>query len=682
MADLGQAYVQIIPSAKGISGQITNALAPESISAGKTAGGNITNAIAAKLNGVGKGLIKGGAVATAISVPIIAGINKALKAYETQSNAETKLTEIYKKRMGVGDAAAKNTMKIAAALQKQGVVSDEVTLSGAQQLATFAKMPSTVNKLLPAMDNLLVQQKGYNATAEDATGIANLMGKVMGGNVGALKRVGISFTEAQEKILKTGTEEEKAAVLAQVITDNVGDMNKTFAQTPLGKIQQMKNSMGDMAEQLGGTLAPVLSDLAQKVSSDVIPKIQQALNFLQNNPAIAEFAMKLTGVLAIGGPLTSMIGLIVTKVAGLIKILPTLKGIMTGAFGGPLAAIAVLVAAFVTLWKTNEKFRNAILTIIEDVKGSFASFAAQFKALLPNFNMTNIVNTLKSLWMGFCNIVAPLIVGAFRNVSIIIKAALAGIIQAITFFKALFSGNFAGAFDALKNIVKIALAAVKALFMSQLRALIGAGKAIWNQLPGPAKAALMTVATVVSNVVKRIMNFFARLKAIVGTVKATFNRVKQAITEPIQKAVEKIRQFVTKIKNLINKMKLKIPKPKIPKIDVNWKKVGTGKLSIKVPSISWRAKGGIMKRPTLFGGGEAGDEGIVPLDPFWKRLDATKTEIDYDRLGMAVASAMRMIQMTSVLEVDGKQIARGIAKPVSEEIDRMQARGQRRLGYV
>lgn len=36
--ELGQAYVQIMPSAKGISGAIQNAIAPEASAAGKSAG--------------------------------------------------------------------------------------------------------------------------------------------------------------------------------------------------------------------------------------------------------------------------------------------------------------------------------------------------------------------------------------------------------------------------------------------------------------------------------------------------------------------------------------------------------------------------------------------------------------------------------------------------------------------
>ena len=160
MSTLGTAYVQIVPSAQGISGKITNAIAPEATKAGQQAGTKISQGIGGRLNTVGKGMMKAGAIATAVSVPIIAGIKKAMDAYQVQNAAETKLTEIYKTRMGATKKAAAETIKLAGALQKEGVVGDEVALSGAQQLATFAKYPSTVNSLMPAMENLLVQQKG------------------------------------------------------------------------------------------------------------------------------------------------------------------------------------------------------------------------------------------------------------------------------------------------------------------------------------------------------------------------------------------------------------------------------------------------------------------------------------------------------------------------------------------
>ena len=40
--------------------------------------------------------------------------------------------------------------------------------------------------------------------------------------------------------------------------------------------------------------------------------------------------------------------------------------------------------------------------------------------------------------------------------------------------------------------------------------------------------------------------------------------------------------------------------------------------------MNWYAKGGILTEPTLFGGGEKGSEAILPLDPFWKKLDSLK----------------------------------------------------------
>ena len=90
--------------------------------------------------------------------------------------------------------------------------------------------------------------------------------KNMQGQTGVLQRVGITFTDAQSKIIKYGTEEQRAATLAQVITDNIGQMNERLAQTDAGKAKQLNNEIGDMKERLGAVFAsaePVITALSE-----------------------------------------------------------------------------------------------------------------------------------------------------------------------------------------------------------------------------------------------------------------------------------------------------------------------------------------------------------------------------------------------------------------------------------
>ena len=225
----------------------------------------------------------GKTIIAAFSVREIVKFSKeCFEAYSNQLQQEQKLTEIMRSRIGATDAEIESVRALASEQQKLGVVGDEVALAGAQQIATFATTSDTINTLLPAMENLAVQQHGVNVSSGDMVSIANLMGKALQGQVGALSRVGISFTDAQEKILKYGTEEEKAATLAQVITDNVGNMNEVLAQTPEGKIQQVKNTLGDLQETLGSALAPVITDIASAVSKFFAEHEPQIQNFSQN----------------------------------------------------------------------------------------------------------------------------------------------------------------------------------------------------------------------------------------------------------------------------------------------------------------------------------------------------------------------------------------------------------------
>ena len=82
-------------------------------------------------------------------------------------------------------------------------------------------MNSKISMLSDGMADLLVQQKGLNATGEDAVGIANMIGKAMGGNASALSRVGITMSETEAEMIKNGDAMQRASVIANVLKNNV-----------------------------------------------------------------------------------------------------------------------------------------------------------------------------------------------------------------------------------------------------------------------------------------------------------------------------------------------------------------------------------------------------------------------------------------------------------------------------
>ena len=126
-------------------------------------------------------------------------------AYQVQIVAETQLNTIMRQRMNATDQEVQSIKDLCSAQQELGVVGDEVQLSGAQQMATFLQNKQSLDVLIPAMNNLIAQQEGLNASTSGAVSIGNMMGKAMQGQVEVLQRVGITFTDAQKQVLQYGT---------------------------------------------------------------------------------------------------------------------------------------------------------------------------------------------------------------------------------------------------------------------------------------------------------------------------------------------------------------------------------------------------------------------------------------------------------------------------------------------
>ena len=231
--------------------------------------GEALMATSRKADAVNKALVSWSSISTIANnvYSSIQNLTNAMSGYIAKANAateaQTKLTTVMRQRMGATAEDVASVNAAVAAQTKLGVVGGTVQRSGLQQLATFASHKRTLTALLPAMNNLLTQQKGLNATSEDAVGIANLLGKALQGQTGALRRVGITFSETQEKALKAGNEGERAAMLAEIITQNVGNMNAELAKTDAGKAKQLANSFSGVMVNIGKALMPYQSMITQ-----------------------------------------------------------------------------------------------------------------------------------------------------------------------------------------------------------------------------------------------------------------------------------------------------------------------------------------------------------------------------------------------------------------------------------
>lgn len=225
------------------------------------------------------------------------GIGKFIKdsndAYVVQMQNELKLTAHMKQRMNATEDEIKSIKELASAQQKIGVIGDEIQLAGAQQLTTYARQASTLQTLLPAMNNLIAQNAGYEASVGDATSAADMLGRALNGQYTSLKRMGVVFTSAQENVLKYGTETQKAAVLADAINSKVGNMNELLANTPTGQLKQLQNDFGDLQEQIGATFQPLIQS--------VVPILSQVLTDLKE-PILAVSS----GIATIGSALTQL----------------------------------------------------------------------------------------------------------------------------------------------------------------------------------------------------------------------------------------------------------------------------------------------------------------------------------------------------------------------------------------
>jgi len=275
-----------------------------------------------RLDALGDKFISAGKKATlGLTVPIVA-IGTAMVAAAMESEKATKLLENAIQAAGnQGKVSAKNLSDYAGQLQLISVYDDEATMSAFTLLEQMTALDEDgLKALMPSIQNLA------SALDMDLQSATSLVGKSIGTNTNALGRYGIEVDTGASK-------SEKMAQVLKGLAKYAGAAG-TEAGTFEGKLKILKNQVGDLAEQFGNELLPIISEVVGALSGAV--KQFASMSDEQKRAVLATAA-----VAAAIGPMLIGIG-------NAIKMVSTLKVVMT-AMSGPAGWVTLAAAAVIAL---------------------------------------------------------------------------------------------------------------------------------------------------------------------------------------------------------------------------------------------------------------------------------------------------------------------------------------------
>ncbi|EPR93332.1 hypothetical protein M060_08720 [Streptococcus mitis 29/42] len=529
--ELGKAYVQIIPSAKGISGMIQKEMGGEVASAGVSAG----ESLGSKMMGAVSKVITAAGIGKAIG----ASINEGAALQQSLGGIETLFKDSADKVKGFANEAYKTTGLSANAymenvtgfsaslLQSLGGDTDK-----AAETANMAMidMSDNANKMGTSMESIQLAYQGfakqnytmldnlklgYGGTKQEMQRLLSDAEKLTGVkyDMNNLSDVYSAIHAIQENLDITGTTAREAAT---TFTGSFESM-KAAAQNVLGKLS------------LGEDIQPALQALMETTSTflfgNLIPMIG---NILKQIPNLILGGIK--GVFSgiFGEGLGSIMGGIVTAlgsafiafkafsaVSGLLSgipaVLTTIKTAVTGLFtamsanpiGIAIAAIAALTAGLVYFFTQTEMGRQIWQGFMDWFSGVWQSVAP---VLTEVWN--GIVETATTVWNNMMAVVAPII----QAVVDFIRSVWDGISLWWTENQGLIQQTFTTVWNAIQTVIQTVMPIIQSIIETAMNILAPFIEGTWNNICTVVttvweliKIAIQTAMDVISGIIKAVM---------------------------------------------------------------------------------------------------------------------------------------------------------------------------------
>ena len=575
---------EVASSVKGRFSSVWNAL-PEGARNAATKAGSALHSGLSKASGFASKAVSGIGNAAKGMATVVSGAATAAAAYlvnfgRQSVDAALKAEEVTAKFQQVAknnnwaDEEQKSLLSLNKTLGQTGVVSGGTLKAAQAQLGTFALTADQVKTLTPALADMIANNKGYNATAQDGVQIANLLGKVMTGNATALSKYGVTMTDAQKKVLQEGSASEKAAMAAQVLEANFGGINKALAQTPQGKmtilqheIAGLKTSVGnDLIAAFGGVggavikmvqaVEPLITAFFDKVASlaqKIGPPLEKVFGAVADKIGKIDFSGLSNGLGSLSGPIAAVTGLLgaaglggalkglsgVPVIGGLLK---GLGGVLTG-LGGP---ITLVIGALAGLIATSPQLRGEFGEMLTNV---FASLQQAFQTLQPSIQalMTALGQLSAAVMPVITNVIGqiiPLLTPIISTLVGVLVPVIQGVLTVVTSVITAITPAIQGIQPIVITVINEVMSVIQAL-MPVIQALAPLVSTIMSAIVGFISSTFLPAIQAMLPFIQGVINGIAMVvKGIVNVIQGVINLVTGLIHGNWQQAWNGFSQIV------------------------------------------------------------------------------------------------------------------------------------------